>query len=126
TALQLDALRAAGVHRLFSESASGVGARPQLHHALDSLVAGDVLVVWKIDRIARSLNDFLRILDRLKGEGAALRSLTELIDTSTPIGEFVLQVLGAVAQLERSMIRERVMAGQRAARARGKRWGRKR
>jgi DNA invertase Pin-like site-specific DNA recombinase len=82
-----------------------------------------VLVVWKIDRVARSLSDLLVILAKLKGSGAAIRSLTEPIDTSTPIGEFTFQILGAVAQLERSMIRERVMAGQVAARARGKRWG---
>lgn len=126
TALQLDALSRAGVHVLFSENASGVGSRPELERALSSVVAGDVFVVWKIDRIARSLGDFLSILGRLRGEGVALRSLTEPIDTSTPIGEFMLQVLGAVAQLERSMIRERVMAGQRAARERGVKWGKRR
>lgn len=123
TALQLDALRGAGVERIFSESGSGVGPRPALRQALESLVFGDVLVVWKIDRVARSLPDLLRILDRLKSCGASIRSLTEPIDTSTPLGEFTFQILGAVAQLERSMIRERVMAGQAAARARGKRWG---
>lgn len=122
-ALQLDALASAGVRRIYSESGSGVGARPALRQALDALVAGDVLVVWKLDRVARSLADLLRILDRLKDCGASIRSLTEPIDTSSPIGEFTFQILGAVAQLERSMIRERVMAGQAAARARGKRWG---
>lgn len=126
TALQLDALGRAGVHVLFSENASGVGPRPELERVLTYVVAGDVFVVWKIDRIARSLGDFLNILGRLRGEGVALRSLTEPIDTSTPIGEFMLQVLGAVAQLERSMIRERVMAGQRAARERDVRWGKRR
>lgn len=123
TALQLDALKKAGVRTVFNESGSGVGPRPQLQRALARLCAGDVLVVWKLDRVARSLGDLLTILDRLKSSGASIRSLTEPIDTSSPIGEFTFQILGAVAQLERSMIRERVMAGQAAARARGKRWG---
>lgn len=123
TALQLDALKKAGVRNVFRESGSGVGPRPELHRALSVLRDGDVLVVWKIDRVARSLGDLLSVLARLKAVGAAIRSLTEPIDTSSPIGEFTFQILGAVAQLERSMIRERVMAGQAAARARGKRWG---
>ena len=123
TALQLDALKTAGVRLIFNESGSGVGPRPQLQRALARLVAGDVLVVWKLDRVARSLGDLLSILDRLKVAGASIRSLTEPIDTSSPIGEFTFQILGAVAQLERSMIRERVIAGQAAARARGKKWG---
>ncbi|MDD5333650.1 MAG: recombinase family protein [Rhodoferax sp.] len=123
TALQLDALKKAGVYNVFREAGSGVGPRPELQRALGTLCAGDVLVVWKIDRVARSLGDLLSILAKLKSAGAAIRSLTEPIDTSTPIGEFTFQILGAVAQLERSMIRERVMAGQAAARARGKRWG---
>jgi len=123
TALQLDALKKAGVRLIFNESGSGVGPRPQLQRALKRLCAGDVLVVWKLDRVARSLGDLLTILDRLKAAGASIRSLTEPIDTSSPIGEFTFQILGAVAQLERSMIRERVMAGQAAARARGKKWG---
>lgn len=123
TALQLDALKKAGVRTVFREAGSGVGPRPELQRALSTLGTGDVLVVWKIDRVARSLGDLLSILAKLKTVGAAIRSLTEPIDTSTPIGEFTFQILGAVAQLERSMIRERVMAGQAAARQRGKRWG---
>ncbi len=124
TALQLDALHVAGVQRVYSEHGSGVGPRPQLHRALRRLRTGDVLVVWKIDRMARSLPDLLRILEKLKDCGAGLRSLTEPIDTSTPMGEFVLQVLGAVAQLERAMIRERVIAGQVAFVKRGGVFGR--
>lgn len=123
TALQLDALAHAGVRRVFEDSGSGVGPRLELQRAIGALTAGDVLVVWKIDRAARSLSDLLHILSRIKAAGASIRSLTEPIDTSTPIGEFTFQILGAVAQLERSMIRERVIAGQTAARARGKRWG---
>jgi DNA invertase Pin-like site-specific DNA recombinase len=123
TALQLDALKAAGVKRVYQDKGSGVGPRPQLHVALGKLRAGDVLVVWKLDRIARSLSDLLSIIGRVRTAGAAIKSLTEPVDTSSPIGEFTLQVLGAVAQLERSMIRERAIAGQVAAFRRGKRWG---
>lgn len=123
TALQMDALRKAGVRKVYREAGSGVGPRPELQRALASMRQGDVLVVWKIDRVARSLGDLLGVLARLKSCGAAIRSLTEPIDTSSPIGVFTFQILGAVAELERSMIRERVMAGQAAARARGKRWG---
>lgn len=126
TALQRDALQRAGVQRLYADSSSGVGARPQLQVAMQSLQSGDTLVVWKIDRIARSLHDLLAIQKRLIASGAMIRSLTEPLDTTSPFGEFTFQVLGAVAQLERSMIRERVMAGQAAARARGKTWGRAR
>lgn len=126
TALQRDALSAHGVGRVYVESGSGVGPRPQLQIALATLKRGDTLVVWKLDRVARSLPDLLAIQGRLKGLGACIRSLTEPLDTTSPFGEFTFQVLGAVAQLERSMIRERVMAGQAAARARGKVWGRPR
>ena len=123
TALQRDALAAHGVRRVFMESGSGVGPRPELQRALSGLGSGDTLVVWKLDRVARSLPDLLSIQGRLKSAGACIRSLTEPLDTTSPFGEFTFQVLGAVAQLERSMIRERVMAGQAAARARGKTWG---
>lgn len=123
TALQLDALKAAGVRKVYQDKGSGVGPRPQLHQALSKLRAGDTLVVWKLDRIARSLSDLLSIIGRVRAAGAAIKSLTEPVDTSSPIGEFTLQVLGAVAQLERSMIRERAIAGQVAAFKRGKRWG---
>jgi DNA invertase Pin-like site-specific DNA recombinase len=123
TSLQLDAFGAAGVSVIFQEKASGVGKRPQMHRAIKALKPGDTLVVWKIDRLARSLSDLLQLLVDIKARGASFRSLTEPIDTSSAMGTFVLQILGAVAQLERSIIRERVMAGQAAAMARGKRWG---
>ncbi|WP_423837648.1 recombinase family protein [Variovorax terrae] len=119
----MDALKRAGVRTVFREAGSGVGPRPELQRAIASLSSGDLLVVWKIDRVARGLGDLIGILGRLKSVGAAITSLTEPLDTSSPIGEFTFQILGAVAQLERSMIRERVMAGQAAARARGKTWG---
>lgn len=123
THLQLDALAAYGVKVVFQEKTSSVGVRPELHRLLAVLVAGDVLVVYKMDRIARSLKDLLNILDRVQQTGASIKSLTEPLDTAGPIGLFMVQVLGAVAQLERSMIRERAVAGQVAARLRGVTWG---
>lgn len=119
TAVQLDALRAAGCRSIVQDKASGVGHRRELQALLLRLRPGDILVVWKLDRIARSLTDLLGIVDQVRAAGVSIRSLTEPIDTSNPIGEFTLQVLGAVAQLERSMIRERVIAGQVAAMKRG-------
>lgn len=124
TQLQLDALRNAGVRRVFSEKGSGVGPRLELQRALRELRPGDVLVVYKLDRLARSLKDLLALLDRLRHMGCAVRSLTEPVDTSSAIGELVLQILGAVAQFERSLIRERCEAGRRAAVARGVKFGR--
>lgn len=90
TTMQRDALERAGVQRLFADSSSGVGPRPQLQEALTSLVQGDTLVVWKLDRIARSLHDLLAIERRLKVVGAGIRSLTEPLDTSSPFGEFTI------------------------------------
>lgn len=123
THLQIDALEAHGVKVIFQEKTSSVGTRPELQRLLVGLQPGDVLVVYKMDRIARSLKDLLNILDRVQQAGASIRSLTEPLDTSGPIGMFMVQVLGAVAQLERSMIRERAVAGQVAARLRGVTWG---
>jgi len=125
TRLQLDALEAAGVRTVYQEKTSAVSTRPQLSAAIESLRPGDTLVVWKLDRLARSLADLLRIIDRLADRGASFKSLTEPVDTSTPMGVFVVQVLGAVAQLERSLIIQRTTAGIRAARARGVAWGRR-
>lgn len=121
--MQIDALVRAGCDVIFEEQASSVGERPELQRCLASLGAGDLLVVYKIDRIARSLFDLLAIIDRMKVIGAEIRSLNEPLDTSTPLGVFMLQILGSVAQLERSMIRERSVAGQVAALRRGVRWG---
>lgn len=126
TRLQLDALRRHGVRRVFSEKTSGVGPRPELHKALAALRPGQTLVVYKIDRLARSLKDLLSLLDRLRLAGCSLKSLTEPVDTSSAMGELVLQILGAVAQFERSIIRERCMAGRVAARERGQVFGRPR
>ncbi len=126
TRLQLDALKAAGVSRIFAEKTSAIGPRPELQRALAALRPGSVLVVYRLDRLARSLKDLLHLLDTLKAAGCAVKSLTEPIDTSSAMGEFILQVLGAVAQLERAIIRERCAAGRVAAKARGQVWGRPR
>lgn len=126
TALQLDALNKAGCEKIFQEKASGASrrGRQELARCLATLGRGDVLIVYKIDRIARSLFDLLEILRQLERVGATIKSVTEPLDTTNSMGVFVVQILGAVAQLERSMIRERSIAGQIAARERGRLPGR--
>lgn len=126
TDLQLDALGRAGVTEIYEEKASSVGARPQLRRCLAALRPGDVFVIYKLDRVARSLPDLLSILGDIKEAGALVKSLTEPLDTTTAMGSFVIQILGAVAELERGIIRERSIAGQRAARDRGVHPGRPR
>lgn len=122
TSMQLDALHRAGCDVIFQEKASGASRRGRHEFArcLASLKRGDVLVVYKIDRVARSLFDLLDILRSLDRLGASIKSITEPLDTTNSMGVFVVQILGAVAQLERSMIRERSIAGQVAARERGR------
>lgn len=124
TAMQLAALRKAGVRKVFEESRSAVKRRPQLLALLDTLREGDVLVVYKLDRLARSMRDLLDITDRIAGAGARFRSLTEAIDTTTPAGEMVMHMIGAMAQFERGIIRERSIAGMEVAKANGVRLGR--
>lgn len=124
-ALQLDALRQAGCERVFVETASGARAdRPELAKALDQLRQGDVLVVWRLDRLARSLRHLIEMAEQLQHRGVGLRSLTESIDTSTPAGRFLFNILGALGQMEREIIVERTRAGLRAAAARGRVGGR--
>jgi DNA invertase Pin-like site-specific DNA recombinase len=125
--LQRDALIAAGVdeRHLFEDRASGSrGDRTGLAKALAFIKAGDCLVVWKLDRLGRSLPHLLTTITDLKQRGIAFRSLTEQMDTTTPQGEFLFHVFGALAQFERSLIQERVQAGLAAARRRGRRGGR--
>jgi DNA invertase Pin-like site-specific DNA recombinase len=125
--LQRDALLAAGVdeRHLYEDHASGSrGDRPGLAEALAFLRPGDCLVVWKLDRLGRSLPHLLTTVNDLKTRGVAFRSLTEQIDTTTPQGEFLFHIFGALAQFERSLTQERVMAGLAAARRRGRRGGR--
>jgi DNA invertase Pin-like site-specific DNA recombinase len=112
------------VRKVFEESRSAVKHRPQLMALLDTLRAGDVLVVYKLDRLARSMRDLLDLTDRIDQAGARFRSLTEAIDTSTPAGEMVMHMIGAMAQFERGIIRERSIAGMEVAKANGVRLGR--
>lgn len=123
TALQEDAFKRAGVDQVITEKWSSVGARPALRSLLARLRPGDEVVVYKLDRLGRSLQDLLAILDAIDASGAAFRSMTEPIDTNTPAGKLMFSVLGAVAEFERTLIRERCIAGQVAAWQRGKRWG---
>lgn len=125
--LQRDALLAAGVdaRNLFADYGSGADAqRPGLTKALDYVRAGDVLVVWKLDRLGRSLSHLLSIIDSLKDKQVAFRSLTEGMDTTQPSGQLLFHVFAALAQYERALIRERVMAGLAAAKRRGRTGGR--
>jgi len=125
TALQLDALRAAGCAAIHEDSASGASrSRPGLSRALEDLAAGDTLVVWRLDRLGRSLRDLLDISEMLRDRDVALRSLTDHIDTGTAAGRMLYAVLGAVAQFERDVLRERTVAGMRAAKSRGEHIGR--
>jgi DNA invertase Pin-like site-specific DNA recombinase len=125
--LQRDALNASGVdsRHLFSDKASGAREdRANLRDCLEYLKTGDTLVVWKLDRLGRSLPHLLSILTELRERGVSFRSLTEHIDTGTPHGELLFSLFGALAQYERSLTRERIMAGLAAARRRGRYGGR--
>lgn len=127
TDLQRDALLAAGVdpRHLFEDRASGVkDDRPGLGQVLDFVHPGDVLVVWKLDRLGRSLSHLLTVVNELKERQVAFRSLTEGMDTTTPSGELLFHVFGALAQYERALIQERVVAGLKAAKRRGRVGGR--
>jgi DNA invertase Pin-like site-specific DNA recombinase len=124
--LQTKALKAIGCRRLFEEAASGGRwDRPELHRLLDHLREDDTVVVWKLDRLSRSLKDVLHIMERIGNAGAGFRSLTENIDTTTPAGRMMMQMVGAFAEFERAMIRERTSAGLAAARAEGRIGGRR-
>jgi DNA invertase Pin-like site-specific DNA recombinase len=127
TDLQRDALLTAGidVRHLFEDHASGAkGDRTGLAQALEFVRPGDVLVVWKLDRLGRSLSHLLAIVNSLKDKQVAFRSLTEGMDTTTPSGELLFHVFGALAQYERALIQERVIAGLGAAKRRGRIGGR--
>jgi DNA invertase Pin-like site-specific DNA recombinase len=127
TDLQRDALLDAGVdpRQLFADKASGArDDRPGLQQALAYVQRGDCLVVWKLDRLGRSLPHLLQIVTTLQAQGVAFRSLTEQMDTTTPQGAFLFSVFGALAQYERALTQERIKAGLAAAKRRGKRGGR--
>ena len=123
--LQTAALTAAGCERVFTETASGAKAdRPALAEALAFMRDGDTLVVWKLDRLARSLRQLLETIERLDDAGVQFRSLTEAIDTTTPGGRLVFSVFGAIAEFERALIVERTNAGLAHARSKGRIGGR--
>jgi DNA invertase Pin-like site-specific DNA recombinase len=124
---QLSALRAAGAEKVFSEKVSGAKTdRRQLAKAIDALGVGDVLLVTRLDRLARSTRDLLNVLATVSEKQAGFRSLADpMIDTTSPHGKLILAVLGALAEFERSMILARTGEGRKRAQARGVRFGRK-
>lgn len=122
--MQVQALKRAECHRIVTEKVSAVSdRRPALENALSMLRDGDTFVVWRLDRLARSLTDLLRRVQYIEDCGAKLKSLTESIDTATPGGRLLFHVLGALAQFERDLIQERTRSGMKAARERGIRLG---
>ena len=126
SAAQVAALKAAGCERTYREKASGGRwDRPELHRLLDQMRKDDVLVVWKLDRLSRSLRDVLSIMERLGDSGAGFRSLTEAIDTTTAAGRMMMQMVGVFAEFERAMLKERTKAGLDAAREEGRIGGRR-
>ncbi|WLS11922.1 recombinase family protein (plasmid) [Shinella sumterensis] len=124
--LQRDALRKAGCQVIYEEAVSGKSAnRPELEQCRKALRAGDTLVVWRLDRLGRSLPDLVHIVGELEGAGVGFESLTEKIETSSAAGRLVFHVFAALSEFERNLIRERTQAGLAAARARGRSGGRK-
>jgi DNA invertase Pin-like site-specific DNA recombinase len=125
--LQLDALRQAGCERVFTEKASAANTqRPGLSEARSHMRKGDVLVVWKLDRLGRSVKGLVDLVGKLAEEGVQFHSLTDGIDTTTPHGRFFFHMMASLAQMERELIAERTKAGLDAARKRGRMVGRKR
>lgn len=126
TALQIQKLKEAGAEKIFEDKASGGRwDRPQLLKMLEQMRPGDILIVWKLDRLSRSLKDLLHIIDRVDKIGAGFKSLTEAIDTTSPAGRMVMQMIGSFAEFERAMIRERTRAGLERARSEGRIGGRR-
>ncbi|AIR59106.1 DNA-invertase [Cedecea neteri] len=126
TALQKNALECAGCELIFEDKISGKTAdRPGLKKVLRTLSEGDTLVVWKLDRLGRSMRHLVSLIEELRSRGINFRSLTDSIDTSTPMGRFFFHVMGALAEMERELIVERTRAGLAAARAEGRIGGRR-
>lgn len=124
--LQLDALSVARCEQVFQEKASGKDAnRPELENCLRTLRTGDTLVVWKLDRLGRSLKNLVEIVHTLESRGVGFQSLTESVDTTSAGGRLIFHIFGALAEFERNLIRDRTVAGLAAARARGRKGGRK-
>ena len=123
--LQKDALENIGCTKIFTDTASGAKAeRKGLEEAIDFLRAGDSLVVWRLDRLGRSLKHLIEVITALEKRGIGFKSLTESIDTTTSGGKLIFHIFGALAEFERNLIRERTQAGLQAARARGRKGGR--
>jgi DNA invertase Pin-like site-specific DNA recombinase len=125
TTAQENALKAAGCQQIFHEAMSGGSHKPKLQEAISHLREGDVLVVWKLDRLSRSLKDMLFSLEKITAAKAGFRSLTENVDTTTPAGRMLASMLGAFAEFEKSMVRERTLMGLAEARAQGRKGGRR-
>jgi DNA invertase Pin-like site-specific DNA recombinase len=126
TDAQIAALKTSGCELIFQEKASGGRwDRPELHRLLGQLRKGDVLVVWKLDRLSRSLKDVLLLMEKVEQAGAGFRSLTEVIDTTSPGGRMMMQMVGTFAEFERAMLRERTQNGLDAARKQGRVGGRR-
>jgi len=123
--LQRDALQQAGCSRIYEDRLSGAKvARPGLEKALEMAREGDVLVVWRLDRLGRSLKDLIGMVETLSERGIELHSLTEALTTTSSSGKLIFHLFGALAEFERNLIRERTQAGLKAARARGRKGGR--
>ena len=124
--LQRSALLAGGCEEIYEDTASGKNAnRPELEHCKRSLRTGDTLVVWRLDRLGRNLSDLVQIVTDLEAEGIGFESLSEKIDTTSASGKLMFHVFASLAEFERSLIRERTVAGLAAARARGRKGGRR-
>jgi DNA invertase Pin-like site-specific DNA recombinase len=125
--LQRDALSRVKCHQIYEEHASGKSsARPQLEACLKALREGDTLVIWRLDRLGRSLADLIRLTNELNSRSIELESLTENLETGSPTGKLVFHIFAALAEFERNLIRGRTLAGLKAARARGRQGGRPR
>lgn len=123
---QLNTLKEAGAERIYQDKASGGRwERPELQKMLDHLRKDDVVVVWKLDRLSRSLKDILHIMEKIESIGARFKSLTENIETISPAGRMMMQMIGSFAEFERAMIRERTIAGLKTARSEGRIGGRR-
>jgi DNA invertase Pin-like site-specific DNA recombinase len=126
TDAQIAALKSSGCELIFQEKASsGRWDRPELHRLLEQLRKSDVLVVWKLDRLSRSLKDVLLLMEKVEQAGAGFRSLTEVIDTTSPGGRMMMQMVGTFAEFEHAMLRERTQNGLDAARKQGRIGGRR-
>jgi len=124
--LQRDALKQAGCEKIFEDKKTGKHLnREGLEKALDMLRAGDTLVVWRLDRLARSLKHLIELISHLEENKIGFKSITESIDTTTPSGRLIFHIFGALAEFERNLIRERTVAGLESARARGRKGGRR-